>query len=150
MKAYHILMFLLIFNMFFWIVSVGIGIYGSTYSGNEGFSLSDASQDPEYGIFSIFSITGHVGLDIMGFAGLLAVAAVVGWVIAQQAPQGLVYAAFGWFFWSSFKNSMTIFYSISNSAPGVLYVIIIFGMIAGGIFIVGLYQMATQGWASFE
>jgi len=151
MKAYHILMFLLIFNMFFWVVTVGLGIYNVDASTAGGFDLSGKTQsNMGYGILSVASITGNVALDIVAFVGLLVLAATVGWVVSQQAPQGLVYGVFSWFFWSSFKSSMTIFWSLSNSSPGVLYVIIIFGMIAGGIFAVGLYQMVTGGWKSFE
>lgn len=150
MKAFHILIFLLIFNMFFWTVTVGLGIYNVDYSGNEGFDLSGKnSNNIGYGILAVASITGNHLLDIGGFVTLLVIAAAVGWVVSQASVQGLVLGTFTWFFWSSFINSMSLLYNISNANIGVSYVIIIFGMIAGAIFAAGLFQLATQGWRNF-
>jgi len=136
--------------MFFWTVTVGLGIYNVDYSGNEGFDLSGKnSNNIGYGILAVASITGNHLLDIGGFVTLLVIAAAVGWVVSQASVQGLVLGTFTWFFWSSFINSMSLLYNISNANIGVSYVIIIFGMIAGAIFAAGLFQLATQGWRNF-
>jgi len=150
MKAYHVLMFLMIFNMFFWVVTVGLGIYNVGFGGETVYDL-DRFSTVDLIIEGFFSLTGNIGFDIVSFAGLLAGAAIVGWILAQQSVLGVVLGTFSWFFWTSFKNSMTLLYNMSNQSIGVFYVIVIFGVIAGGIFFVGLAQLATQsGWSAFE
>jgi len=155
MKAYHILLFLFIFNMFFWVTTVGLGLYNmeEEYGINPGFDLSDSSADITtigLGVLSIFSITGHAAVDMAFFTGALVLAAGIGWTVSQQSTQGVVYGLFGWMFWTSFKNTMTLFYNISLASEGVLFIILIFTMIVGVVFVVGLFQMVTGGWKSFE
>jgi len=161
MKAYHILLFLFIFNMFFWVVTTGLGIYQYTVASDPAFDLSSAGNNTSVwtislglisrltmlkGFVDVFGPTG----GIIALAILFSAAAMAGYLTAGQAPQGIVYGLFGVFFWTSLGNTLTLLFNLSNQHIGALYILVIFGMIIGVIFIVGLFQMVTGGWKSYE
>jgi len=155
MKAYHIMLFLFIFNMFFWVITAGIAIYEVEYSTDEGFDLSG---DTNPSIWTSLGVLGGVTLfgslySSIGLLGAaLAAGAMIGIFKSGQASQGIVYGAFTYFFWSGMGNTFTALYSMVKGpyAIGALYILTIFGMIIAVVFIVGLFQMATGGWKSYE
>jgi len=155
MKAYHIMMYLLLFNLFFWVITTGLGIYNTGVGVDEDFDLSDEAENPTdiintLGIIGVFTMFHDVASTMVGLGVAIAGGAMIGYFTAGQGAAGVVYGLFGYFFWSAMSNTMTVFYNISNSSGTVLYVIIIFGMIVGAIFAVGLFQMVTGGWKSLE
>jgi len=153
MKAYHIMVFLFIFNMFFWVVTAGLGIYSSPASGDSGFDLSDEAANPTdigLGLLSVFSLFGNVYATIGGLAIALSGGAMLGIFTAGQGSQGIVYGLFSYFFWSAMSNTFTVFYNLANQHIGAMYVVVIFVMIIGVIFVAGLFQMVTGGWKSHE
>jgi len=120
MKAYHLIMYLLLFNLFFWVVTTGLGIYSASVSGDEGFDLSDKTEqstwvDGALGLVSVFQLFGSWSISVVALGAGIAAAATVGWTISQQAPQGIVYGLFGYVFWSSLTNTLTVFYNITNT-----------------------------------
>lgn len=155
MKAYHIMMFMLIFNLFFWVVTAGIGIYVAPVSGDSDFDLSDKTDQGAWtgdgmGIINVFTLFNNKIASVFILASTIAGAALIGWVVSQQAPQGIVYGFFAYFFWSSMSNTFTVFYNMANQNIGVMYVLAIFGMLIAVIFVIGLFQMVTGGWKAHE
>ena len=155
MKAYHIMMFLLLFNMVFWVITTGIGIYNVGVSTDPGFDISSQAEDPTsidktLGIIGIFTMFHSIGLSMVAIGVAIAGGAMIGYLTAGQGAQGVVYGLFGYFFWGAMSNTMLVFYNLSNAAGAVLYVIIIFAMIVSVIFVAGLFQMVTGGWKAHE
>jgi len=152
MKAYHILMFMFLFNLFFWTITVGIGMYNVGISGQQEYGqlMTSDPVNTGFAIFAVFGLWGDGYASIAALTGVLVVASMLGYFSAGTAPQGIIYGLFSWFFWSSYLNTITIFYSISNYAGEVLWIIVIFSLIVGAVFITGLAQMVTGGWKAHE
>ena len=153
MKAYHIMMFLLLFNLFFWTVTAGMGLFDIGIGTDAGFDLSDEAENPTnigMGIIGVFTLFHDVASSMIGLGIAIASGAMIGYLTAGQGAAGLVYGLFGYFFWSATSHTFTVLYNISNASGTVLYVLIIFGMIIGIVFAVGLFQMVTGGWKSVE
>lgn len=151
MKAYQILLFLFLFNMMFWVLTSGLGIFDIGASPSEAYNISEQAENPtsiEGGFLSLLGMLG--GDNIYLLAGALAGGAMLGYFTAGQGPQGIVYGAFAVFFWTSFFGTLRVFITLGQNNIGLLYVLIPFVMIVGVIFVVGLFQMVTGGWKSFE
>jgi len=151
MKAYHIMMFLFIFNMFFWVITVGLSIYNVDVGVDPGFDLSGGdTTNIGLGLLSAFSLLRNPGVGIFGLAIAISGGAMIGIFTAGQGAAGVVYGLYSYFFWSAMSNSFFVLYGISNNSPYVLFVILIFGAIVGVIFAAGLFQMVTGGWKAHE
>lgn len=157
MKAYRILMFLMIFNLFFWTVTApeGLNLFNVDVTGEEKFgeSMEESKKKPTeigMGLISVFSMFGGLYLDIFALAIAVSGGAMIGFLVSGQGAQGAVYLLFGYFFWASYLKTMTLFYNLSNTAGEVLYIVFIFSMIVGVVFTVGLFQMVTGGWKGHE
>jgi len=150
MKAYQIMRFLFIFNMVFWMVTTGLGFFVVDVSTDPGFELSDASQDPDLGILSVFTLFGNQFATIIGLSLAVAGGALIGIFTAGQGAQGVVYGLFSYFFWSAMSNTLTVFYNISGQSIAIVYLLAIFTMIIGVVFAAGLFQMVTGGWRAHE
>ena len=137
MKAFHLLMGLILFN-----ISIGLfnafGIWDIGYTGN----ISDIITR-----LSISLVTGLlVGLGIATAAGIL----------FPHAEKNVTYASFSLIFITLWTNTTLIFSSFgyeidqaTNSVNGTLLVSCFFA-IGVILLIVGIYQMSTGGWASYE
>ena len=143
MKAYQILMFLLIFNSFVWVVDGGLHIYDLDYSGLDPSETSESTE----GFFGILTS----GSTIAALAVAIAGGALVGGMLRiQKASQGVVYGAFTAVFWFSYLQAMTILWNISESVPGAgIILLTVMTAVVGYVFVVGLFQMVTGGWKSY-
>jgi len=153
MKAYHILMFLFLFNLMFWVITAGLGIYDVGVNTDPGFDLSEEIENPTsvgLGLLSVFTMFGNAAATIIGLSLAIAGGAMLGFLFAGQGSQGIVYGLFGYFFWASFSNTLNVFWALSLNSVGILYVIVPFTMVVGVIFVVGLFQMVTGGWKGHE
>lgn len=153
MKAYHLMLYLFIFNMFFWTVTEGLGIFNTSANVDENFNLSTSTNQSTWttalGLIGKFTMLGSYG-GIVLLAGALAGGAMIGYFTSGQASHGIVYGLFSFFFWTGTGNTLTLFYNLSGGHIGALYVLTIFGMIIGIVFVVGLFQMVTGGWKTYE
>jgi len=142
MKAYHIMMFLFIFNLFMYAVDTGLGIYDLGYS-NSFFAIS--TTDPDVFLEQVATKT------IAVVAAALASAAIIGGLLhVQKSSQAVVYGAFTAVFWLSFISTLTVFNTIVSKYVNIIWIFGIFTAIVGFIFLAGLYQMVTGGWKSYE
>ncbi|RLF62132.1 MAG: hypothetical protein DRN16_02400 [Thermoplasmata archaeon] len=156
MKAYQILMFLFIFNMFLWVL-VSVGAYtsfGTQYASNEFNMTSQNKQtaldfidnfllDFDIGIVHISGITSLIGALILGTAIFTFVSGKI-----ASAPR-VGYALFTYFFWNSYIKTTEVFYNLTKDIGG-LPILGMITVIVGIVFIAGLYQMITGGWKSYE
>jgi len=149
MKAYQILLFMFIFNMVFWTVTIGLSFFDVSASPNPKFEIVTDNRDPSLGLIDSLSMFG-TGVTIIVMAGTIVTGAVVGYLTAGQGAQGAVYALFIFFFWSSMGNTLTVFYNIAAGNASILYILAIFTMIIGVVFAAGLFQMVTGGWKAHE
>jgi len=139
MKAYHVMMFLFIFNLFLIVIDSGLDIYDLGYSTNP-----------------LFNIFGNAGLSYLAVllgaeAVSLASAAVIGGFFhVQNSAQGLAYVGFSTAFWVTYGYSLDVFVNILKDLEGAFVIYLIFTAIVGYIFLAGLYQMVTGGWKSYE
>ena len=152
MKAADILLYLFIFNMFIWVITSGLDIYNFTAQVSSDYQL-----DKTYTALDIFATLlqelDFFNVKFSGVAiliGLIVTGAMLGIMTSGQGAAGAVYGAFTAFFFASLARTLGIFFSLTSQVPGTVYVFIIFGIIAGVLFLIGLFQMVTGGWKSFK
>jgi len=153
MKAYHIMLFMLLFNVMFWVITAGIGIYNIDYNTDPNFNLSEDIDNPTdigVGLIGIATLFDNPILNIITLSLAVAGGAMVGIFTAGQGAQGVVYGLFGYFFWSSMNNTLQVFWNLSSANVGILYVLVPFVMVVGIVFVIGLFQMVTGGFKSHE
>jgi ABC-type amino acid transport system permease subunit len=151
MKAYHIMMFLLIFNVMLWIISIGLGIYDLGYQSDivreDGMDFGDESDINARQNALLNRITNTT--LAMALSSILG-GAIIGLIAKEmRASQYFVYSSITSVFWITYINTFTIFLSISESIPGGILILTLFTAIIVYIFLVGLYQMVTGGWKSY-
>ena len=134
MKAYQIMMFLLIFN--FMISAIGsLGIYAL---GFETFSVGQST---------VVTLLG-------GFAGALMASALIGYFTPSQQPSTAhwVYELLGFTFFATFTSTMIVLTSISKSLPSYVTfgIFALFAVLSTYAFIAGLGQMVTGGWKAYK
>jgi len=153
MKAYHIMLFMLLFNVMFWVITAGIGIYNIEYNTDPNFNLSEDINNPAeigVGLIGIATLFNNPILDIIALSIFISGGAMVGIFTAGQGAQGIVYGLFGYFFWSAMSNTFQVFINLASANTGILYVLVPFAMVVGVVFVVGLFQMVTGGFKSHE
>lgn len=136
MKAYELMMFLVVFNLMIGILgSLGIFAYGlSTYN------------------FTRAAIEIVIGTALLAFFG----AAVLGYFTksSKSSTLGVAYGLFDTLFWATYIWSLTIIDAILESVEGDfglkwgLYGI--FTVVVGYVFIAGMIQMTSGGWKSYK
>ena len=153
MKAYHVMMFLLIFNVMLWIITIGLGLY------NLGYQLDYDIEDDDYGTVNettkmqrkqnalLWRLTGQT--IFMAVTAILAGAVIGSFFNIQRASQAYVYGAITSVFWTTYGSTFSVFYTISSSVPGGIIILILFTAIIAYVFLVGLFQMVTGGWKSY-
>lgn len=158
MKAMHIMMFLLIFNLSISIISA-TNIYNMDYE-QEGDLVDE---------FENQTVTEEQANDISTRALMrffMAQAGVFGFALVSGTIAGIsdkyfgtgisgldafLYALFTGLFVTTTWKSSTVFLSIGRNNFGVILVVIAFLLICGVVFTIGIYQIASKGgWRSFE
>lgn len=140
MKAYHIMMFLLIFNLFGLVIRTGLGIY----------DLSGATADSRITLGADL-LTTLATFTILGLVGGVVAGAIIGNLLKiEKSAQGYVYGFFTSFFWTSYGATLQFINTMIPADAGTIWVYVIFTGIIGYIFAAGLFQMVTGGWKTYE
>ena len=153
MKAYNIMMFVLIFNLFLWIVT-SIGIYTLGFEGGLQLdeskidtSMDEAEQMEQRQNLLLWQLAGTT---LWMVVGTIMAGAIIGGIFkVQDSYQAIVYGAITSIFWVSYYQSMRIFWGISSAVPGGIIILILITAVIVYIFLVGLFQMITGGWKGY-
>lgn len=157
MKAMHIMFFLFIFNLSISVVSAtniyNMNQYENTGNFNfftENISSEEAAESQSSAIW--FNILFEE-LGILALATLIGIAAGVGdkWFgTGISGKDAWLYTFFIEQFAFKTYTSARIFLSVGSENFGVILIVIVFIIVCGLVFTIGLYQIASQGgWRSF-
>jgi len=133
MKAHEIFMYLLTFNLAFFLIS-WLGLYfTSVYNYN----------------FTLEAVDAFAAL-----VGSLASYAVINYFSnrTQPSPQYVIYGVYGTLFITTFTHTTTVFLTISNMLPFYVQAVfntiflLIFGGLSAWAFYFGMMQLVTGGW----
>jgi len=146
-KALHVMLFLLLFNLSVSIVG-GLHIYnmgvdpGEFTKGNiETYQTASARQD----VFANFFITALESLIVGIISG-----SIVSYFTRIPADKAYVYSIFfSTYFWMGW-NSTSIIWSVGSGNQGVQMIVIIFSIILIILFMIAIMQMPVGGWKSYE
>jgi len=132
MKAYHWMMALLLFNI---VIAV--------------FATLDI-WDFGYNAYSYENIAVTIGTYTVVFVvALLATAALASYLF-PAGERNTIYILFSGVYWALWQSTRSIFDSIFEDTGAGLILIGVFFGIAAILWLVGLSQMVTGGWASHE
>ncbi len=118
--------------------NISIAIFNSLGIWNIGYGASDTN-----GLIAIFTMSAVVGV-----VGALAAAAGLS-RFAPGAQNAAVYGSFSGIYIALWTYTSILIYSISKGVGGLILVGV-FSAIVFSSLIIGLYQMVTGGWQSYE
>ena len=154
MKAYYIMMYILIFNIMLWIVTVGLGLSSNVnYSSIDPTDIqvdttkNETEQMKEKQNALLWKLAGQT--IFMAVTAIMA-GAIIGSILKiEDSYQAFVYGSITSIFWTSYIQSIAVFWNISNSIPGGIIILILITAIVAYVFLVGLFQMVTGGWKGY-
>jgi len=160
-KAFNIMIFLLIFNMSISLISAipvdrdadGVlesGIFEMGLSTNSSY---DVTEYENVGPADI--VVRFIATSILGIAGGIIGGAALSWVANVPADSSIAYGAFVGTFWSQTLNSFWILWNLGATRGGIvqdimMYFLFIFGAIIGVVFVAGMIQLVKGGWKSYK
>jgi len=145
-----------------WAVDTGLDIYDLDFSGGDDYDPDAIRQDAqemgtgdEEGRYTGMGLLATIGgASIIVIAGTLAATTVIGGLFkVQRASQAVVYGFFTTIFWYSYVSASNVLWSMTSTLSGMygaLVVLMIITAVIAYVFIVGLFQMVTGGWKSYE
>jgi len=131
MKAYHFMMGLFLFNISVAIFNI-LGIWNIGYG----------AQSIE-GLIGMFTL-----VIVIGVIGALSTAAAVS-KLSPYAQNTAVYASFSGIYLGLWTYTALLLSSISEGVGGLIMVSVFTAIVMSSL-VVGLYQMVTGGWQSYE
>ena len=133
MKAYEILMIMLIFNVVIWLFSnVGLvtNLEGINPEGGGGISLFD--------------------IGFLSFLALMAGAAGISMILgSDKSLHTILYTTFGIAIWGTYLKTLTVFQSLTKMLPYNIGILSVFTFLVVIVFIIGFAQMATGSWKQY-
>lgn len=142
MKAYQIMMFLLIFNL-------SISLVGVLHIYNTGIGIDDQYDLEGETSRTINTSPSFFGkLLITSFLGAAA-AAVISFATKIPADAAFAYSLFASSFWGIAWQAIDVLTAIGQYSTGIWLVVGIFIVLLGGVFVVGLAQLIRGGWKSY-
>ena len=148
MKAYHILIFMFVFNMFIWLLSL-FNIYDLSTYANPSFQPTNNPTQIE----SYLTSLDFFGVEYSGIT-LIVVALVGGSIVSYftrtKTSQGVAYGLFSSVFWATYLRTLTVLNNIAKDVPYLPMMLSVVTVATGVIFVAGLLQMVTGGWKSYE
>jgi len=143
MKFYHIMMFLIIFNMTVFVVD-NLHIYNmSGYRGNPGYSPTGVTdENPFY--------QKLLGQIVFGALGGIATATIYTLLTKSYSDAGVAYSIMSLVFWGTATGAFSVIQSIGGNNLGSSMIIMIFSVVLIFIWGAGLLQMVRGGWKTYE
>jgi len=147
-KAVHIMLFLLLFNLSISLVGVlhiyniGVDVPEDFSQGNiENYESTSARRDIITDFFVLVAeslIFGMVAGSIMTYFTKI------------PADKAYVYSVFFTTYWAMAWSSTSIIWSMGSDNQGVQMVVIVFSIILVSMFMIAIMQMPVGGWKSYE
>jgi hypothetical protein len=135
MKAYHIMMFLLLFNLSISAINI-LHIYPTVAT--PGYDAPTSS-----GTSAFYSLAGPI---LTAFVGGVIMASFIRVFTRIPSAAAYVYSIFGGFFIAFTIQSMRVLWTLAPGNLGMLVVLGIFGVITGVVFVAGMMQIVGGGW----
>lgn len=148
MKAVHIMLFLLLFNL-------SISIVGTLNIYNLGV---DVPEDFRQGsVESYESTTGRRDIRLEFFV-IVAESLIFGMVAGSimtyftkiPADKAYVYSVFFSSYWAMAWSSSSILWNLGSDNLGVQTIVVVFAIVLVVMFMIGVMQMPVGGWKSYE
>jgi hypothetical protein len=136
MKAYHVMMFLLLFNLSISAINA-LSIYPS-WGVTPGYDAPTST-----GSSAFYSLAGPI---LSAFVGGVIMASFIRVFTRIPSAAAYVYSIFGGFFIGFTINSMRVLWSLAPDNLAMLIVLGIFGMVTGIVFVAGMMQIVGGGW----
>ena len=148
MKAFQLMVFMMLFNFSVFIVG-GLHIY------NMNIDPSEASSEynlAEYSTSSPSSIltSSFLGTIILWAFAAIATATVVSYFTKGKSVDGVIYGIFGGTYWAVTKTAFDTFSSIFPKNEAIDWILVIYGIMLGVLFVIGLFQMVRGGWEAYQ
>lgn len=153
MKAYEIMMFLLLVNVSLSLVG-GLGIYNFGFTqgydtGDDTYNVTGTATQASDSLASRFLGQTILAL-VVGAIGGAIFAKLLGGVPSDSA---VAYNIFASVYWASTLSALSILWTIVASIGsvniGVVSLLVIFIMVAGVSFVTGFLQLVRGGWGTF-
>jgi len=137
-----------------WVVTVGLGLYSNlNYSSIDPTDIqvdttkNETEQMKEKQNALLWKLAGQT--IFMAVTAIMA-GAIIGSILKlEDSYQAFVYGSITSIFWTSYIQSIAVFWNISNSIPGGIIILILITAIVAYVFLVGLFQMVTGGWKGY-
>ena len=142
MRAYHIMMFLLLFNLSISVVSA-LGIYPAYVSTDPAYDVTSTNA----GNSALYRFGG--GLLATSLAAVMA-GSLISYFTKLPAAAAVAYTLFATQFWNFTIQTFSVLWAIGGGNVGMTVVITVFGIMVGIIFLAGLMQMVSGGWRAVE
>jgi len=148
MNAYHIMVFLLLFNVSLSIV-ISLDLYtASSPPGDENLSIDALKEVRKPDLLNVFG--GNV---LLALAGGTIIGGALSIFTGIPGDAAFAYAYFVSFYWGFAKNTLDILYSLlleSGSNTGLNFIVIVFVTILGIAFLSFLIQLVRGPWATMR
>jgi hypothetical protein len=135
MKAYHVMMFLLLFNLSISAINI-LHIYPA-------FATPGYDAPSSSGTSAFYSLAGPI---LSAFVGGVIMASFIRVFTRIPSAAAYVYSIFGGAFIGFTVQSMNVLWTLAPGNLGMLVVLGIFGMITGIVFVAGMMQIVGGGW----
>lgn len=142
MKAYQIMMFVIIFNMSLSIIGA-LSIYEPPVSVDDTYDVN-TYRTANAGENLASTLLG--GTFVAVIAGAISGALIGSWVLKIPSSDGAAYGLFATLFWSSFLTASVILFRIGGESKGILIAITVFLLLSGLIFVTGFMQLIRGGF----
>jgi len=142
MRAFHIMLFLMIFNLSLSLVGA-LSIYPTYVSTDARYDVSATNA----GNAALYRFGG--ALLVASIGGIMA-GSLISYFTKLPAAAAVAYGLFASSFWTFTIDAFAVLWRIGNGNLGVTAVITIFGIIVGIIFLAGMMQMVSGGWRGIE
>ena len=153
MKAYQIMMFMLLFSLSISVINV-LHIY-NIENQIDPTDQNDPAEGINYDVSdyqasSAGTVTGRFFGDLMLgiIAGVIA-ATITSYFTRVPADAAFAYGLFGGAFWGIAKNALGVIWRIKPGDEGIMIILVIFAIILSASFVVGILQMIRGGWESY-
>ena len=151
MKAYQLMLFMLLFSLSISVINV-LHIY------NMESEIDPSQVDSDFDVSDYEGSAGGGETVAMRFFGTLITGIIAGTIISGivsyftkvPADAAFAYGLFGSSFWAIAISALDTIWRIDPGNEGIMVVIVIFAICLGASFVAGILQLIRGGWGGYE